>query len=145
MTKEEILQSNLYLNLATVRDDGQPWNTPLFYYYDGLALYWWSDKQSVHSGNVRREARAFITIYDSRQPVGNSRALYIQARVEELADVSDGILSEYSKRAAPYVITRELCTGPAEGRMYKAIIQQAWTNAEGERGGQYIDIREEVA
>ncbi len=50
----EIIKDIKYITIASVSDDGQPWNTPVYSAFDkDLNFYWFSDKNSQHSQNVR--------------------------------------------------------------------------------------------
>lgn len=53
ITVEGFLKDNLYMNLATVGEDKQPWNTPLFFASYNNNIYWFSRKDSVHSKNIQ--------------------------------------------------------------------------------------------
>lgn len=51
------------LALATVTSDGLPRVTPLFYYPQGLRLYWFSSGSSGHSRNLTERPRTAVTVY----------------------------------------------------------------------------------
>lgn len=146
---KEIIEQIIYLNIATVDQNGQPWNTAVFSAYDGdYNFYWGSDKDSQHSLNIAANNKVFITIYDSTIPAGEGEAVYIQATAEEVTD------AEEIKRAhellqnrlpVPYWYWKiEQMTGEGVVRIYKAVTQKVWMNDEGEKGGDYVDKRIEV-
>lgn len=145
MDKDSILRENLYLNLATVGEDGGPWNTPLFYVYDGEKLYWWSPKNAIHSRNIERDARAFVTVYDSEAFEGEGLGVYLQgfAREVETDDV-EKVVAFYRQKAHIFKLSKDDCTGNAPTRVYQFTIQKAWMNGEAEENGMYVDMRKEV-
>lgn len=82
---KEILRRIHYINIATVNEDGSPWNTAVSASHDEeLNFYWGSSSNNVHSQNIRRDARVFVTIYDSTAPEGTGEGLYLQGVAEEL-------------------------------------------------------------
>jgi len=113
-----------YINVATVNEDGSPWNTAVSATHDDqLVFSWGSSPDNVHSQNIRRDGRAFVTIYDSTAPEGTGEGVYLRGRAEEL--------------------------GPEEGTAvyaYRFIPEQAWINDEAKNGdGSYQhDIRIEL-
>ena len=61
-----ILDSNLYINLATSSLDGQPWNTPVYAVRDeDFNFYWRSWCGAEHSKNIQDNEKVFLTCYDS--------------------------------------------------------------------------------
>ena len=43
----------LYITIASVDKDGNPWNTPVYSAYDdNYVFYWISDKKNIHSKNI---------------------------------------------------------------------------------------------
>jgi hypothetical protein len=121
---KSILGKIQYINLATVNEDGSPWNTPVSAAHDDqLNFFWGSSPDNVHSDNIRRDGRVFVTIYDSTVPEGTGEGLYLIGRAEEL--------------------------GPEEGTAvykYKFTPEHAWINdeAKNEDGSYKHDIRVEL-
>jgi hypothetical protein len=120
----EILKKIHYLNIATVNEDGSPWNSIVSCSHDDqLNFYWGSCRDSVHSQNIRRSSKVFVTIYDSTAPEGTGEGLYLLGKAEEL--------------------------GPEEGTAvykYKFIPELVWINdeAKNEDGSYKHDIRVEL-
>ena len=82
-----ILRNNTYATLSTVSEDGSPWATPVHFAYDDTQVYWFSDAGTVHSQNIMRDNRVFVTIFDSRQMVAEPEdrgALYLQSEARKL-------------------------------------------------------------
>lgn len=72
--------------LATVCEDGQPWNVCLNLSWDhGLGIIWKSRADSLHSRNIRRDGRAGICIFSST-PESGDFALYMTAEAREVTD-----------------------------------------------------------
>lgn len=94
----KILKSINHMTLATVCEDGSPWNTPVSPTpSNDLVFRWGSNEESVHSRNVRREPRVFVVIYDSTAPDGVGEGVYMQGTAKEL--------DEYSGSLRLYVFT----------------------------------------
>jgi len=85
-TAQKILDAIEYATVATTNDEGEPWNTPVFYAHDGYTLYWSSHPDSVHSKNIAANNKAFIVIYNSKATQGEGMGVYIRARVRVLED-----------------------------------------------------------
>lgn len=72
--------------LATVCEDGQPWNVCLNLTWDhGLGIIWKSRADSLHSRNVRRDGRVGICVFSSLIGEGDF-ALYMTAEAREVTD-----------------------------------------------------------
>ena len=71
MTSEEIEAhlGQLYLaNLATLRSDGSPQVSPVWYEYDGQKLLVIADKSTAKTHNIRRDARIMLSIPTPTEP-----------------------------------------------------------------------------
>lgn len=91
----EIIKSMKYMTIATVCEDGSPWNTPVApNIKSGLTFTWGSNENSVHSQNVRREKRVFVVIYDSNAEEGTGEGVYMKGVAEELNEY-EGVLKMY--------------------------------------------------
>ncbi len=90
-----ILKNMKYMTLATVCDDGSPWNTPLApNLKEDLTFTWGSNEDSVHSQNIKNEKRVFVVIFDSNAEEGTGVGLYMKGLAEEL-DYSECTLKMY--------------------------------------------------
>jgi nitroimidazol reductase NimA-like FMN-containing flavoprotein (pyridoxamine 5'-phosphate oxidase superfamily) len=143
---KEIIKSIHYITIATVSEDGQPWNSPVSAYYDKeFNFYWASYTENQHSKNIRENPRVFIVIYDSTAPEGTGEGLYMLAKayqLNELSEVEDALNyrpeSKKPREAKEYL-------GEYPRRMYKAVPEKFWINGDGEIDGNYIDVRFEVS
>jgi len=82
----ELIFESSFMTLATADGDGLPWVTPVEFVCDEeLRFYWNSVIDARHSENVRANARAALSIYDSSYvPLdGQPTALYAEGPVEE--------------------------------------------------------------
>lgn len=121
-----IIDSNLYMVLATVGADGVPWASPVFYSTeDGRDFYWVSSPEVTHSRNIAHEPRVGLVIHDSRARVGTASplALYLSATAEELhgAEVLEGlrIIPGRAERGGRSLSPEEV-RPPAPWRVYRA-------------------------
>jgi uncharacterized protein YhbP (UPF0306 family) len=144
-----ILRHIKYATVATVSDNGQPWNSPVFTAYDSqFHFYWFSDKESQHSKNIRSTGTCFIVVYDSTAPEGTGEGVYIQATVRELLD--DEVLEAKAICDARLGKTKNrdisTYTGDAPLRGYKATPVKVWINEDANNpDGSYLkDVRVEV-
>ena len=142
---QEILQSIHYATIATVSDKGKPWNSPVAHRFDDdLTIYWFSDKTSQHSQNIRANGDIFIVIYDSKAPDGEGEGTYIEAKAYELTDPEEIIAS--GVRKDPKTEGPDEFMGDAISRVYKAVPQRVWLNDAEMQNGKFIrDFKVEVS
>lgn len=144
---KEIISKIIYITIATVDRDRQPWNSPVYSAYDETYNFFWTSwKENIHSQNIRENNKVFLVIYDSTVPEGTGEGVYIKAKAYELTD------KEEIKRALKYLYERKN-KNPRRAeeflenyprRVYKAVPERVWMNAEGEIDGNYVDKRIEV-
>ncbi|ADD40256.1 pyridoxamine 5'-phosphate oxidase family protein [Stackebrandtia nassauensis] len=93
-TAKHVIDSNKYLTLGSVLDDGNPWTTPVYFTPDGYhRFYWVSNPDSVHSRNIAARSRVRIVVFDSSVRIGGAEAVFMDAEATlvpeaELADAS---------------------------------------------------------
>ena len=130
----EVLNGAPYFNVAT-EGDGQPWNCPVWAARDNeLNLYWSSWIKAVHSENIARNPRTFLTIFDSTRKRGtnNMRCLYLQCLTVAVEDPFE------AGKAFPLVYPGEAVDlndflGAGQKRFYRATPTRAWLNSLSER------------
>lgn len=130
----ELLRLQPYFNVVTASQD-QPWNSPVWAARDeAFNLYWSSWTQAVHSQNIAKNSKAFLTLYDSTRERGtnNFRCLYLECSVTEVVDPLEATIA--ASLLYPDEETR-LADFLNEGlkRFYKAIPSRAWLNCLSER------------
>lgn len=142
----EILKTIQYATLATVAEDGRPWNSPVAHELDSnLNIYWISDKENQHSKNVRANGKVFIVIYDSTVPEGEGEGVYIEATVIELSDPEEILYVRRLKKGNEYAPKEgEFLRGEVR-RIYKAVLGRIWMNDAEVQNGEFIrDYKVEV-
>jgi hypothetical protein len=136
------------MTIATVCEGGTPWNTPVARRaYDAqYNFYWASDRESVHSRNIRRNNHIFIVMYDSTVPSEKAWGVYVRAKAFELNDTQKvSEIVQLFPDDDPYVpVSPDIYLGDHPRRIYQAVPEKIWMNDEGEKDGDYIDIRTEV-
>lgn len=149
----EIINKIMYMTIASVSDEGQPWNSPVYSGFDdNLNFYWSSDKDSQHSQNIRANGKVFIVIYDSTTEAGSGEGVYIQAEAKELDEDEEIVVARRTTQARKRQLDEmtddepEKFKGDSIRRAYKATPQKIWVNdVELDDKGKYIrDIRVEV-
>jgi nitroimidazol reductase NimA-like FMN-containing flavoprotein (pyridoxamine 5'-phosphate oxidase superfamily) len=123
-----IIKQVKYATLATVSGDGQPWNTPVFFAYDGFTIYWGSYKDTQHSQNIAANGEVFVVIYDSTAEPGKGKAVYISADATALADIQENtraIALLNDRYGKPYLAIEDL-HGEKPHPIYKASPRQVW-------------------
>jgi general stress protein 26 len=143
-----VLDAIHYITVATVSEDGQPWNTPVaaFHFEDDYTLYWASWQDNQHSKNIRANGKAFVVVYDST-PADNrpSAGVYMLGQAFELTDEQTVMQAALAFKDDPY--------NPSDGkqylgnyprRIYKFIPQKVWMNDGAEINGNFIDVRVEA-
>lgn len=135
----EILKTIKYATLATVTEEGEPWNSPVAHEWDDdLNIYWFSDKENQHSKNVRANGDVFIVIYDSTVPEGDGEGLYIQARVEEINDAKEIDRIMRIKKVDGFKSNPGEFLDDAIRRVYKASPLKLWMNDAEVKDGVFI-------
>src|SRR5215218_11156180 len=80
-----IVDSNLYLTLATADAEGRPWASPVWFALEGYRDFLWVSKPDArHSRNVMVRPELALVIFDSTAAPGDGGAVYVEGRGEEL-------------------------------------------------------------
>ena len=130
----ELLRGPPYFNVATA-SDGQPWNSPVWVARDDdLNLYWSSWIKAVHSENIAKNPRAFLTLFDSTRKRGtnNMRCLYLQCTVAAVEDPAEAHRA-FALLYPDEPINLEDFLGAGQKRIYRATPLHAWLNCLSER------------
>lgn len=130
----ELLNGPPYFNVAT-ESGGQPWNTPIWATRDqDLNLYWSSWVEAVHSRNIEKNPRVFLTLFDSTRKRGtnNMRCLYLQGTAAAVVELDE------ARKAAGLLYPGEVAQlddflGNGKKRFYRATPARAWLNCLSER------------
>jgi len=151
MTNEErakaVIKKIPYITIATISEDGMPWNAPVFAAYDeNYNFYWGTYRNSQKSKNIRHNKNVFLAVYDSNDPPGEGFGVYIKAIAEELTDTKEIEFAHkllWDRHIVPYWKLEQV-QGDTPIRLYKAMPEKVWVNGEGRENGNYIDIRIEI-
>ena len=116
----KILESNIYLTLATCLDN-KPWASPLFYCKDDKNnFYFISQPNSRHIRYTEKNPVVSFAIFDSRQQEGTGNGVQGSGIVQEIKEDSlDEALKWY--KTSFIELTKENLTGNAPYRLYKLI------------------------
>ena len=81
-----LIDSNLYMTLATADESGRPWASPVYYAVDEYREFFWlSRPESTHSRNLAVRPELGIVIFDSTVPINTGRGVYMTAVGELIA------------------------------------------------------------
>lgn len=121
----EIIDTNLYLTLATAAADGTPWVSPVWYAHATYREFLWVSRPDTrHSRNIATRPQVAIVVFDSTVPEGAAQAVYVEASAERLSDPERAqaieIFSAKSVATGAAAWTVEDVTAPAEHRLYRA-------------------------
>jgi general stress protein 26 len=145
---KEIIEQIRYITIASVTENGMPWNSPVFAAYDeDYNFYFGTHTDSQKAKNIKNNPNVFITIYDSTVPPGTGEGVYIKATVQQIND-----LDEIKRLLRDVLMPRHdnhfwdiaAISGDGPVRLYKATPQKAWMNDDGQKNGHYVDIRTEI-
>jgi len=130
--------------IATVGDNGQPWNTSVasFHFDNDYALFWASWQENQHSKNIRSNSKAFIIVYDSTPADGNpSSGIYMQGQALELTNEEQVMQAALVFKDDPYNPSdgkQYLCDFPR--RIYKFVPEKIWMNGDEKVNGNFVDV-----
>ena len=144
---KEIISKILYITIASVTKDGEPWNTPVYSAFDeNYNFYWASWKENQHSKNIVENPNIFIVIYDSTAAESTGRGVYIKAKAYALTDpkeIEHAAKYTYGRKSKQPRSAKEFL-GEYPRRMYKAVPEQVWMNVASEVDGNFVDKRVEI-
>ena len=94
---KNILEQNQYMTIGSSDGDGIPWVSPVTYAYDNkLNFYFVSHTGSKHCLNINKNKKVSLTIFDSRQLIGEGVGLQIEGIAQKVKII------EMAKAAAIY-------------------------------------------
>jgi len=144
---KKIIENIIYITLATVDANGNPWNSPVFAAFDEkYNFYWRSAKDAMHSQNIRTNNKVFIAIYDSTIPFGAGEGVYIKAKVTELHNINEIVhaITILDSRAPKKLGKADNYIETSPRSIYKATPEKIWINVDGEIDGFFVDKRLEI-
>jgi Pyridoxamine 5'-phosphate oxidase len=124
-----IIDGNAYMTLATADARGVPWASPVWFAHEGYTEFLWVSRPGArHSHNIAVRAEVGIVVFDSTVPIGNGRAVYMEATAGAVPDqdVARGIetFSQRSQAQGGAAWTAADVTGDAQFRLYRALAAQ---------------------
>jgi hypothetical protein len=128
-----VVDTNMYMTLGTADETGRPWVSPVYFVAAAgyREFYWASTTETAHSRNLAVRPELSIVIFDSRVPVYQGRAVYLEAVGEELsgAELAAGIEVYNGPAAARGASTLERhdVEPPAPYRLYRATVVRQYT------------------
>jgi uncharacterized protein YhbP (UPF0306 family) len=148
-----LIENNQHMVISTADTQAKPWVSPVFYMYDeNFTLYWVSDKDAVHSQNVRSNPRVAIVIFGQGPPGHTMDGVYIDAESMELTtedDITKGVAIMQRRAQADKFMIKSLddVRGNAASRIYKATPREIFKRIEkvDEVSGQTITTRQKIS
>ena len=123
----DVVDSNRYVVLGTVDDDGRPRTSPVYFtHVDYRTFYWVSSPDAHHSHNIAARPRISFVIFDSTitPAQGSQAAVYVDADATEVAETD---LADECARAFAHprgdgarAFAPEELSGSADLRLYRA-------------------------
>jgi uncharacterized protein YhbP (UPF0306 family) len=135
---ERILESVVYMTIATADADGLPWATPVWYAAASpTELLWVSEPDARHSRNLGDRPDVALVIFDSTVPIGGAEAVYMDAVAEQLVGSElERAIEIYTRRSQDVgarAWTRADVTPPARLRLYRAVASATYVLGPGDR------------
>jgi pyridoxine/pyridoxamine 5'-phosphate oxidase len=120
-----IVDSNIYMTLATADADGRPWASPVWFAHEDYTRFVWVSKpEARHSRNLVASPQAAAVIFDSTAGKGASEAVYLEVEVEQVGEADDerwiGVFTRRSESLGWPSWSAEDVRPPAALRLYVA-------------------------
>lgn len=121
----EIIDTNLYMVLATSNEQGEPWASPVYFAHEDYRQFLWVSRPSrTHSQNIAVRPEVSIVIFDSSVPISSGMGAYCRATAEQVTgDDRISAMEAFSRRSLshggdPWSV--ESVEEPAALRLYRA-------------------------
>jgi pyridoxine/pyridoxamine 5'-phosphate oxidase len=120
-----IVDTNLYMTLATADTEGRPWVSPVWFAHEDYRDFLWvSRSEARHSRNLAVRPELALVIFDSTVVPGNARAVYVEGHGEMLEGLelkrAIRIYSRHSLATGLAAWDTSDVTGSARHRLYRA-------------------------
>jgi nitroimidazol reductase NimA-like FMN-containing flavoprotein (pyridoxamine 5'-phosphate oxidase superfamily) len=124
-----IMDTILYMVLATADESGRPWASPVYFAHAGYAeLFWVSSPEATHSRNIAVRPEVSIVVFDSTVPVGTGQGVYMAAVAAETSgeELERGIeiFSRRSLETGGQAWTADDVQGTTGIRLYRAVASE---------------------
>ncbi|MFQ5874099.1 MAG: PPOX class F420-dependent oxidoreductase, partial [Dehalococcoidia bacterium] len=100
MELAEFLERGRVGVVATLRRDGYPQVSPVWYRYDGKSIIIWAEKDRVWVRNAKRNSRVAFSVQDQEPPFG---AVVVRGRAEVTDRLDETGLDEAKKISRRYM------------------------------------------
>ena len=144
---KDIISKIIYITIASVSKNGQPWNSPVYSAYDReYNFYWSSSRDSQHSKNIYDNPNIFLVIYDSTIAEGQGIGVYVKAKAFELtyeSELQKALELLYGRKNKPPKPAADFLYDSPR-RVFKAEPEQFWINTDDKVDGHHIDKRVEI-
>lgn len=144
---KQIIDEIIYITLATVTPEGEPWNTPVYTAFDQeYNFYWISCPESEHSRHIAHNGKVFAVIYPSNVPEGTGEGVYMQGTAKPLNDEGEitKVLEFFYGRKNKEPRPAANFLGDSPRRVYKLTTSKFWINSDEKVNGFHIDTRIEI-
>ncbi len=128
---KELLERVPYLTLATVSQEGEPNNSPVYGVHDDEYNFFWnSSSVSAHSQNIVSNGKVAVVVYDTSVPVGAGFGVYMDCIAKELNDISEleHAMNVFYTKSGKNPKPIENFMSPNTQRFYKLIPKKVWVN-----------------
>jgi hypothetical protein len=130
-TARAIIESNLYMTIATADAAGRPWPTPVYFApTEHRQFVWVSDPEARHSRNISVRPDVGIVVFDSRVPISRGQAVYMTAVAELVPavdlDRSVDVFSRSTRHRGGSGWSRDDVGPAARFRLYRATASEIW-------------------
>ncbi len=112
MDPRDLLRRDLVLHLVTLRRDGTPRVTPLWFVHDGGVLRMTSVAGKSHLRDLAHDPRCAVVIHDEVDPAPDGEPRYARVRASGRAELSRDVGGAWTRR-----ITLKYLSGPAGERL----------------------------
>jgi Pyridoxamine 5'-phosphate oxidase len=126
-----IIDSNLYMTLATGDPGGRPWASPVYFApVEYRQFVWVSSPDARHSQNLSGRSDIGIVVFDSTVPINSGQAVYMSAVAELVPDIDlDRFVALFSRSnqdrgGGPW--SRDDVRPAGRLRLYRATATEQW-------------------
>ncbi|MES2409282.1 MAG: pyridoxamine 5'-phosphate oxidase family protein [Patescibacteria group bacterium] len=144
---KEIIEDVIYITLATVSKEGNPWNSPVYTAYDNeYNFYWISSPDSQHSKNIEFNHKVFAVIYSSNAKEGTGEGVYMQGKAEVMNDedkITLALKTFYARKNKETKSAKDFI-GVSPRSVYRFTPERVWVNDDIKINGHHVDTRNEV-
>jgi hypothetical protein len=126
-----VIESSLYMVLATADRSGRPWSSPVYFAeIDHREFFWVSSPEASHSHNITVRPEVCIAIFDSSAPIGTGQGVYLSAVAGPAeGSVLDRGIDAFSRRSLSHGGSGWTIGDVRENsglRLYRAVAQAHW-------------------